>query len=382
MNELNHKLPAIFSDGWTSNKEEMVKAFIADFQNSPDRRYIFGRNVYSESIIKQMKIFAVIDDFAAGDSYFGVPVVSLSNVPNDGLVVVASGGMILTAIERVNNRGLQSIDYFAFNRFSNLELPAAVFAEDFEEICIENIVEIDWIFNEFADDTSREIMRKLCSFKNTYDTNFLSGFSNKQKDQYFESFLNLDAHPHSFLDVGGYDGATTKKFFENASAGSKSTVLEPDPTNYRVCVLELSKVSDVVVKEFGAGNSNVVMRFNSDGSKSVISDDGDIEIELRRIDDLVDGGFTYIKMDIEGAEMEALHGASRHITEIGPILAICVYHKVSHLWDIPRYVLSLYSDYRIYLRHYTESIYETVMYFVPNRGSLELRGSFNTNDLS
>ena len=60
----------------------------------------------------------------------------------------------------------------------------------------------------------------------------------------------------------------------------------------------------------------------------------------------------------------------------------CVYHKVSHLWDIPRYVLSLYSDYRIYLRHYTESIYETVMYFVPNRGSLELRGSFNTNDLS
>lgn len=75
--------------------------------------------------------------------------------------------------------------------------------------------------------------------------------------------------------------------------------------------------------------------------------------------------FTFLKMDIEGQEMAALAGARNAIVEHQPRLAICVYHRFDDLWKIPERVLSYRSDYAIYLRHYTEGITETVMFFLP-----------------
>jgi hypothetical protein len=74
---------------------------------------------------------------------------------------------------------------------------------------------------------------------------------------------------------------------------------------------------------------------------------------------------TWLKMDIEGSEVSALQGSVRTISRYRPRLAICVYHLASDLWQIPRLVLNIDSRYAIYLRHYTEGVVETVMYFVP-----------------
>ena len=70
-------------------------------------------------------------------------------------------------------------------------------------------------------------------------------------------------------------------------------------------------------------------------------------------------------MDIEGAELAALGGAQKTILRDKPRLAISVYHRPSDIWTIPRKLLSIHPDYKIYLRHYTESVYETVMFFIP-----------------
>ena len=72
-------------------------------------------------------------------------------------------------------------------------------------------------------------------------------------------------------------------------------------------------------------------------------------------------------MDIEGSELDAIEGAKNLISLNHPRLAICVYHNAGDFWKIPQRILSIRSDYRIYLRHYTESIYETVMFFIPTR---------------
>ena len=58
-----------------------------------------------------------------------------------------------------------------------------------------------------------------------------------------------------------------------------------------------------------------------------------------------------LKMDIEGAECQALEGARQTIAQCHPRLAICVYHNVGDFYRIPRLVLSIRSDYDIYLRH-------------------------------
>ena len=81
-------------------------------------------------------------------------------------------------------------------------------------------------------------------------------------------------------------------------------------------------------------------------------------------DALHDEKTTFIKMDIEGAEPQALRGARKIIQTQKPKLAICIYHDFRHLWEIPLYIKSLVPEYRIYFRHHTNLEYETVCYAI------------------
>lgn len=86
-------------------------------------------------------------------------------------------------------------------------------------------------------------------------------------------------------------------------------------------------------------------------------------IETTSIDEILDGGeATYIKMDIEGAEYEALLGAKKTIKNYKPKLAISIYHKRCDIWEIPILLLSYNSDYKFYLRTYSFSGNDTVLY--------------------
>ena len=81
-------------------------------------------------------------------------------------------------------------------------------------------------------------------------------------------------------------------------------------------------------------------------------------------DVLIDSNPTFIKMDIEGAEYKALKGAERVIRKCHPKLAISVYHKPEDIFDIPSLILEYNSDYRFYLRHYSLTSSETILYVV------------------
>jgi choline-glycine betaine transporter len=72
-----------------------------------------------------------------------------------------------------------------------------------------------------------------------------------------------------------------------------------------------------------------------------------------------------IKLDIEGAEADALQGARRLIEKYRPGLAICLYHFPHHLWSIPLWVAELNLAYRFYYRAYEQSTFETVLYALP-----------------
>lgn len=92
------------------------------------------------------------------------------------------------------------------------------------------------------------------------------------------------------------------------------------------------------------------------------------QTETISIDDLVDaknvGKVNFIKMDIEGAELEALKGAAETIRRHRPKLAISVYHRLEDFWEISRWIEQLGLGYRFYLRHYTIHAEETVLFAV------------------
>ncbi|WP_180287768.1 FkbM family methyltransferase [Janthinobacterium sp. 35] len=107
------------------------------------------------------------------------------------------------------------------------------------------------------------------------------------------------------------------------------------------------------------------------GSASAVSAAGSSSIEVTTLDLAVTQAVSFIKMDLEGWEMQALAGSQRHIRAEHPKLAISVYHNAADFHRIPDYIASIRQDYDLYLRHYTQGWSETIMYFVPRRNTAQ-----------
>ncbi len=93
---------------------------------------------------------------------------------------------------------------------------------------------------------------------------------------------------------------------------------------------------------------------------SITIDDFVVAQRLDRID--------FIKMDIEGAELKALRGASNTIRDFKPKLAISIYHSMEDFVQIPAYLSSLGLGYNFYLNHGTIRDRETILMAISSRG--------------
>lgn len=101
------------------------------------------------------------------------------------------------------------------------------------------------------------------------------------------------------------------------------------------------------------------------GGGGKVSEDGRTIIAGESIDNVLKGDrATFIKMDVEGAELKSLIGAENTIKNYKPRLAISIYHKPSDIYEIPQLLMEYRPDYRFYIRHYTSYIWETVLYAI------------------
>ena len=349
-------------------KAERAERFCSEFCGAGTRqKYIFGRNVYAKSVASQIGISGFIDDYTDDEAFLGLPVVKTEDVPKNALVLIASGGRPLSAKRRLDGFGLESLDYFAFYKFSGLPLAPVVFNEGFAEDFKINEAEYDWIYNLLQDEPSRETFRKLVSFRLKYDIDFLSGFTPRENSQYFEDFLQLRPQGETFVDVGGYNGFNSVQFIGLCPGYNAIHVFEPEVDNYQACGKNLSSYANIYCHQLGLSNKKGTLKLQPQGSSSKISDHGSTVIHIDKLDSVLPDHHTatFIKIDIEGAEIPAIEGSTNIIQRHRPRLALCVYHNVGDFWRIPKKVLSIQDKYKIYLRHYTESIYETVMFFIP-----------------
>lgn len=174
-----------------------------------------------------------------------------------------------------------------------------------------------------------------------------------------------------FVDAGCFDGATTKQFFEWCSGKGYSYCLEPDGQNITSIRenLDGSQKFEIIDKALWSRTTVLSMNVKGNCATSIVEqDDQDSlqKIKAVALDDfLQDKEVTFIKMDIEGAETEALRGAEKIITGQKPRLAISIYHKPEDIWTIPQIILDYNPDYRLYLRHYSFADYDTVLYAIP-----------------
>ena len=141
---------------------------------------------------------------------------------------------------------------------------------------------------------------------------------------------------------------------------------EPSNGNITLAKNNLTGIRNIVYHNVGLFDAKTRLQFDAgQGSGSRISEAGSEVVAMDTLDDTVSEKVSFIKLDLEGAEIAALRGMSRHLTEDHPKLAVAVYHDPSHFRQIPKIILGIRDDYKVYLRHYTESWTETIMFFIP-----------------
>jgi len=347
------------------NAHEFCDNFI--YGSAP--KYIFGRNEYAVSIAKEVEVDGFIDDFTNEQEFLGKPVVKIEDVPQNALVVVVVViGRPFVAEKRLNEYSLNYLDYFSFKRYAHVNIAPVMFWDEFKVDFEAHRDRYDWIYNLLQDDESRLEFNKIINFRLSDNLDYMRDFKDIQYRQYFEDFLALKPEGEVFVDVGGFDGYTSLEFIKRCPTYGAIHIFEPEPENMAVVKEKTAGYPRINFHLCGLSNQAQTLRFKAQGSSSQISKQGNIKIQVDRLDDVLHEPFTFLKMDIEGGEMWAIEGAKHAIIKHHPRLAISVYHRCDDFWRIPEQVLSYRDDYQIFLRHYTEGVSETVMFFIPRRG--------------
>lgn len=184
--------------------------------------------------------------------------------------------------------------------------------------------------------------------------------------QYFDRDIMKPQPGEIFIDGGCFNCNTDKEFIKWCSGNyEKIYAFEPDEKNYRECLEQCVKknIKKIELYNKGLWNCETVLSFQQNGDQGSKIGKGNEVISTVSIDAVVeDQPISFIKLDVEGAELEALQGARKTISRNRPRLAICIYHKPEDIVTIPEYILSLHSDYKLYIRHYQMSQCETIVY--------------------
>jgi FkbM family methyltransferase len=190
-----------------------------------------------------------------------------------------------------------------------------------------------------------------------------------QADQYFPADIVHFNKNEIFIDAGAYNGDTLKKFIKKVKGRyQKIYALEPDNKSYEQLCAEVktNKFHDVELINKGAWKEAGTLSFKTDwniNARSAVSKTGDMNIEAVSIDGILSNyAATFIKADIEGAELEALQGAKKTMRYSKPKLAISAYHRPEDLIAIPKYIKKIRPDYKFYLRHHLHITHELVLY--------------------
>jgi FkbM family methyltransferase len=227
-------------------------------------------------------------------------------------------------------------------------------------------------FHLLSDDASKAEYLKQIKWRISPEE--FDSLSPSQEMQYFPSWLLPILKNEFFVDCGAFDGDTIKTFIKlNGDCFEKFICFEPDPTNIKnleiyVSSLDIQSQQKIVIYPNATGQRREKLLFMSDGSEgSAISSKGNLEVDSISLDEILENEApTFIKMDIEGAEIDAIIGATKTIKNYSPILAISVYHLQDHLWRALLLINSICTDYSFYLVPHGFNGMDTILYGIPN----------------
>lgn len=180
------------------------------------------------------------------------------------------------------------------------------------------------------------------------------------------------------IDAGGCWGDTALYFASEVGKNGYVYTFEFVPANLKILEKNLNLNSNLqsrirVINNAIWDKTGELLSFSDNGpgtsvrKEEILSASG--AISTVTIDDFVEKErlqkVNFIKMDIEGAELNALKGSIKTLRRFRPKLAISLYHNLNDFITIPEFLTSLNLGYDFYLDHFTIHAEETVLFGYP-----------------
>jgi FkbM family methyltransferase len=337
-----------------------------------------GRKIFHGLIKAGVRISAIVDqNFVHWNSdYEGCTIISPDEAAKkyykDHLCVVTVIRNYEKNLKYLKKLGFLNVSYFlpVLWRYPNYLLPQ--YNIDLPSKMLQCKKVITEAYNILEDDESRNEFLNQLKWMVSLTENKVPACE-PHENQYFPNNLFKLKPDEVFIDCGAYDGDTILTYLKTTDDKfSKIIAFEPDAKNVELLKETISKkypnlASRIEILDCGAGSYSGTASFSADGNEaSHICSDGENSIRIIKIDSIPSArNATYIKMDIEGAELDALKGCEDIIKLSIPKLAVCVYHKQDHLWEIPLFIKKINPSYKIFIRRYRDEYGDVVCYAIP-----------------
>ena len=289
------------------------------------------------------------DDFVRGHSFAGFHVHKLSEIEeqvDDFVIVLGFAAGYPELVDYIRELSKRHTLYVP-------DVPViggGLFDYDY---CMEHLNELNAVYRSLADDESRRVYLNVIQFKISGNIRYLDAVTAEPEDIYKQIL-----HPtrnESFVDLGAYNGDTIRELlsFTNQKYNAIWAV-EPDKKNFKklTAYAEGNAMKRMHLYQCAAWCLDTELPFASkNGRQSVLATGGETG-PARSVDSLLEGeAITFLKMDVEGFEREAIWGASRTILRHAPKLAIAIYHRNEDIFELPLLIKHLRPDYKLYIRH-------------------------------
>ncbi len=290
----------------------------------------------------------------------------------DGIYILCSRPNISKHLQYLAQVGDENIKSYQLLLMMEPRYSTEPYAYQYEKIVkqIEDIVDYTdryWeIYLGLEDEASKEIFMKLVLFRLTYDPKMHYG-NRTQYLHYFDKDVVSVGQEEVFVDCGGYVGDTLNDFKEiTRNKFKKYYLFEPDKDLLEIAKEKGDKRVEYINKGVWGKEGTLFFKKETAPGNGALTDmeksEGVLEVPVVGLDEVI-GEATFIKMDIEGAELEALKGGQNLIRNCHPKLAVCVYHKYEDIRVLYETVKFFGGGYKIYLRAELNNV-DTELYYL------------------
>ena len=219
------------------------------------------------------------------------------------------------------------------------------------EFFLENEESFRKAYEMLSDERSKEDFLNILRFKLSGDVKYLLK-AHSEKMKLYEDVLPLSDN-EAIVDLGAYDGDTIREFLTVTGGKYKSIIaLEPDEKNFRKLERKTEGLDNLTRLNLGAWDKEETLFFAKKSGRNSRLEENGIPVSFNSVDNIVKDEVTFIKMDIEGAELKALDGAKNTVAKYRPKLYVCAYHRNEDMFALPFKIKELYEGYKIYFRQH------------------------------